>query len=121
MQTKISAGYYQIPASVKFENDTWLINGSPAETQVCLAEYPCYSLKNSELGDSVLVIGDTELVHAKDLQAQKELEYSVAVDYPALAKSLWLVGYAEGYYLGFSDKKNIFISNPSISILKIPR
>lgn len=108
MQTKISAGYYQIPASVKFENDTWLINGSPAETQVCLAEYPCYSLKNSELGDSVLVIGDTELVHAKDLQAQKELEYSVAADYPALAKSLWLVGYAEGYYLGFSDKKNLF-------------
>lgn len=108
MQTKISAGYYQIPASVKFENDTWLINGSPAETQVCLAEYPCYTLKNSELGDSVLVIGDTELIHAKDLQAQKELDYTVASDYPALAKSLWLISYAEGYYLGFSDKKNLF-------------
>lgn len=108
MQTKISAGYYQIPASVKFENDTWLINGSPAETQVCLAEFPCYSLVNSEIGDFALVIGDTELVHAKDIQAQKELGYSVAVDCPALAKSLWLVSHAEGYYLGFSDKKNLF-------------
>ena len=123
MSSLIKAGYLGQNLRSEFRDNEWLVNNSSVDVQVKLVQYPCYTLKSSDLGSYVFVIGDTQYNYVDEtVKSQSKMQYDFLDldDYNnqnlEILNSIWLIGYLDTYYLAVSGTFNGLLVNNIIPL-----